>query len=70
MRLQQYTQSYPARHTQGSAASTEVRSSSLQAKQKFWPTSEAQASASGAALANMEALASVENSGQQNSQQT
>jgi len=44
MRLQQYTQSYPAWYTQGSAASKEVRSSGLQAKLKYWPVSEAQAS--------------------------
>jgi len=52
MRLQQYTQSYPAWYGQGSAASKEVRSSGLQAKLKFWFASEAQALASGAALAS------------------
>jgi len=52
MRLQQYTQGYPVRCTQGSAASKEVRSSGLQAKLKFWSISEAQALASGAALAS------------------
>jgi len=68
VRLQQYTQGYPARYTQGSAASKEVRSSGLQANQKSWPASEAQAFASSAALANVEALASVESSGLQTSQ--
>jgi hypothetical protein len=68
MRLQQYTEGYPARYTQGLAASKEVRSCGLQAKLKFWPASEAQALAIGAALANVEALDSVESSGQQTTQ--
>jgi hypothetical protein len=58
MRLQQYTEGYPARYTQGSAASKEVRSSGLQAKLKFWLSPETQALATGAALANVKALAS------------
>jgi hypothetical protein len=68
MRLQQYTEGNPARYTQGSAATKEVRSSGLQAKLKFWPASEAPALAIGAAVANVEALASVKSSGQQTTQ--
>jgi len=65
MTLQQYTQGYPARYTRGSASSKAVRSSGLQAKLKFWPGSETEALGSGAALANVERLATVESSGQQ-----
>jgi hypothetical protein len=68
MRQQQYNQGFPARYTQGSATSTVVRSSGLQAKLKFWPASEDQAFASDAALAKVEALSCVESSGQQTSQ--
>jgi hypothetical protein len=68
MRLQRYNQGYPARYTQGSATSKVVRSSGLQAKLKFWPASEDQAFTSDPALAKVEALASVESSGQQTSQ--
>jgi hypothetical protein len=68
MRLQGYTQGYPARCTDGSAASKEARSSGLRIKLEFWPTSEAQALASGAAVDDVEALACVERSSQQTSQ--
>ena len=52
-----FLQMRPQQHTQGSAASTVVRSSGLWVNLKFWAASEAQALASGADLANVEAVA-------------